>query len=78
MASAILGGGAAYATVRARRGGSRSLSRSLMVAAAAMFMLLTASVGANIYQYVAQTNERQARLESTLLRPTRAPGRSAQ
>ena len=74
LASAILGGGAAYATVRARRSGSQGLSRSLMVAAAAMFVLLVVSVGFNIYQYVEQKNERQARLEETLLRPARMPG----
>ncbi len=73
LLSAILGGGAAYATLQARRSGAQRGSRSLMVAAAAMFLLLTASVAANVYQYVAQTNERQERLESTLLRPSRAP-----
>ncbi len=73
LASAILGGGAAYATLQSRQRGAPRGSRSLMVAAAAMFLLLTASVAANLYQYVAQTNERQERLESTLLRPTRAP-----
>ena len=74
LASALLGGGAAYATVRARRGDSQSLSRALMIGAAAMFVLLAVSVGANIYQYVGQANERQARLEETLLRPTHMPG----
>ena len=46
LASAILGGGAAYATLQSRQRGAPRGSRSLMVAAAAMFLLLTASVGA--------------------------------
>ena len=73
LGSAILGGGAAYATVRARRGGSNSASRGIIAAAAGAFVLLILSAGFNVYQYVEQKNERQARLESTLLRPTRAP-----
>ena len=73
LASGILGGGAAYATVRARRDGSRALSRSMIAATTGMFVLLVTSVGFNIYQYVEQTNERQARIEDTLLRPSRAP-----
>ena len=64
LASAILGGGAAYATVRARRGGSQSLSRSMIVAAVVMFVLLVVSVGFNIYQYVEQKNERQLGLKA--------------
>ena len=35
--------------------------------------VLRSRSGFNIYQYVEQKNERQARLEQTLLRPTRAP-----
>lgn len=74
LASAILGGGAAYATMRSRRGGSQGLSRSLIAVAVGAFILLVASVGFNIYQYVEHKNERQARLEETLLRPARTPG----
>ena len=73
LASAILGGGAAYVTVKARQGNSRHLSRSLMVGTAVLFILLIAAVGFNVYQYVEHKNERQARIESTLLRPSRAP-----
>jgi rhodanese-related sulfurtransferase/membrane protein insertase Oxa1/YidC/SpoIIIJ/phosphohistidine swiveling domain-containing protein len=39
----------------------------------AAFVLFLISAGINVYQYVEHTNERQARLESTLLRPSRAP-----
>lgn len=73
LASALLGGGAAYATLRARRRGSKGVSRAMIAGAVAVFVLLVASVGINIYQYVDQKNERQARIESTLLRPSRAP-----
>jgi rhodanese-related sulfurtransferase len=34
---------------------------------------MTISIGVNIWQYVGHSNERQARLENTLLRPSRAP-----
>ena len=74
LASAVLGGGAAYATMRARRrGGSAEMSRGLLYTAVGLFAVLVVSIGINIWQYVAQTNARQARLESTLLRPSRAP-----
>jgi rhodanese-related sulfurtransferase/phosphohistidine swiveling domain-containing protein len=71
LASAVLGGGAVYASMRARRGGAPA--RGLMICAGCAFLLLVASVGFNIYQYVDYANARQERLESTLLRPTRAP-----
>src|SRR4029077_9906100 len=74
LGSAILGGGAAYATMRTRwRGGASEMSRGPMYAAVGLFAVLVVSIVINIWQYVAQTNERQARLESTLLRPSRAP-----
>ena len=73
LASAVLGGGAAYASVRARRNGSRDLSRGIIAAAIGVPVLLIISVSINVYQYVEYKNERQARIESTLLRPTRAP-----
>lgn len=70
LASAVLGGGAAYATMRVRsRGGSEKMSRSLAFAALGMFVLLVASIGINIYQYVTDFNARQERLEATLTRP---------
>ena len=73
LASAVLGGGAAYASVRVCRNGSRELSRGIIAAAIGVPVLLIISVSINVYQYVEYKNERQARLESTLLRPTRAP-----
>ena len=72
LGSAVLGGGAAYATLRARRGGSNTGSRGMMVAGSSAFVLLILSAGFNVYQYVEQKNERQVRLESTLMRPTHA------
>src|SRR5689334_19588993 len=70
LASAILGGGAAYATMRARRrGGSAEMSRGLLYTAVGMFALFAISVGINIYQYVTDANARQARLEGALSRP---------
>jgi hypothetical protein len=75
LASAILGGGAAYATMRSRRNGSTVVSRGTFGLAVGLLILLIVSGGFNIYQYLGLTNNRQARLESTLLRPSRAPQR---
>jgi rhodanese-related sulfurtransferase/membrane protein insertase Oxa1/YidC/SpoIIIJ/phosphohistidine swiveling domain-containing protein len=70
LASAVLGGGAAFATMRVRRrGGSAEMSRGLLYTAVGMFALLAVSVGVNIYQYVSNANARQARLEGALSRP---------
>src|SRR5260221_3765164 len=70
LASAVLGGGAAYATMRARRrGGSAEMSRGLLYTSIALFAVLAISVGVNIYQYVTDSNARQERLEATLTRP---------
>ncbi|MBN8964063.1 MAG: hypothetical protein J0H89_01490, partial [Rhizobiales bacterium] len=69
LASAVLGGGAAYATMRARRGGSAKMSRGLIYVALGLFVLLTVSIGANVYQYVVDANARQERLEGSLVRP---------
>ena len=70
LASAVLGGGAAYATMRVRkRGGSAEMSRGLLYVAVGMFALLAVSIGINIYQYVTNANAQQARLEGALARP---------
>jgi rhodanese-related sulfurtransferase/membrane protein insertase Oxa1/YidC/SpoIIIJ/phosphohistidine swiveling domain-containing protein len=70
LASAALGGGAAYATMRVRsHGGSAAMSQGLLYTAAGLFVLLAGSIGFNIYQYVTDSNARQARLEATLTRP---------
>ena len=74
LGSALLGGGAVYATSRARRNGSRLAIRTFQLAAAAMLILLCGSIGLNVYQYVERNGERQARLEETLVRPARTPG----
>src|SRR3569623_1203343 len=51
LASAVLGGGAAYATMRVRRGGgSAELSRGLLYTAGGLFAVLVVSIGVNIYQ----------------------------
>ena len=74
LASAVLGGGAVFATMRTRkRGGPAAMSRGLLTIAAGLFVAMTISIGINVWQYVGQINERQARLENTLLRPSRAP-----
>ena len=53
LASAVLGGGAAYATMRARRrGGSAEMSRGLLYTAVGLFAVLAVSIGVNIWQYV--------------------------
>ncbi|AMN43849.1 PEP/pyruvate-binding domain-containing protein [Rhodoplanes sp. Z2-YC6860] len=79
LASAILGGGAAYATMRVRRrGGSAEMSRGLLYTAGGLFAVLVVSIGVNIYQYVTDSNARQARLEATLTKamPKGAGGKS--
>ncbi|MBX9828014.1 MAG: hypothetical protein K2Y27_23840, partial [Xanthobacteraceae bacterium] len=73
LASAVLGGGAAYATIRAGRNGSAAMSRGLLYTSAVMFVVLIASVSVNIYQYVTESNARQERLEATLNRPVQRP-----
>src|SRR5665213_31304 len=70
LASAVLGGGAAYATMRAKkRGGSAQMSRGLLYTAGGLFLVMCVSIGFNIYQYVTDANARQARLEGTLTMP---------
>src|SRR5258707_10210290 len=70
LASAVLGGGAALATMRARRrGGSAAMSRGLLYTTLGLFAAMTISIGVNIWQYVTDANARQERLEATLTRP---------
>src|ERR1044071_5763069 len=57
LASAVLGGGAAYATMRARRrGGSAEMSRGLLYTALGLFVAMCVSIGVNIWQYVTESN----------------------
>src|SRR5471030_833198 len=78
LASAVLGGGAAYATMRARkRGGSAEMSRGLIYTALGLFVAMTVSIGINIWQYVTDANARQERLEATLTRPMPKSGGTA-
>src|SRR6201989_3017755 len=74
LASTILGGGAVYATARARRQGARLGARAFQLIAAGIFVLLCGSIGFNVYQSVDHAHERQSRLEETLIRPLRVPG----
>ena len=76
LASALIGGGATLAALRMRgRGrGQATPSRWLFAVLAGVVVLLITSVGFNIYQYVGKKNERQARLEQTLLRQATTPG----
>jgi rhodanese-related sulfurtransferase/phosphohistidine swiveling domain-containing protein len=74
LASAFIGGGAAIVAMRARGTGVARTTRALIAVTAAAVVLLITSVGFNIYQYVDQRNERQARLQDTILRPSRTPG----
>ena len=67
LGSALLGGGAAVATMRMRARGARTRT-SLAVLVGALVLLL-ASLGLNIYQHVSHAGEKQARLEATLMRP---------
>lgn len=67
LGSALLGGGAAVATMRARARGAQARS-SLAILVGAL-VLLAASAGLNVYQYTSNSADKQARLESTLVRP---------
>jgi rhodanese-related sulfurtransferase/membrane protein insertase Oxa1/YidC/SpoIIIJ/phosphohistidine swiveling domain-containing protein len=69
LGSAVLGGGAAYATMRAHRNGSARMSRALLYTTAGLAAVLVISISVNVYQYVAGANARQERLEATLTRP---------
>jgi rhodanese-related sulfurtransferase/membrane protein insertase Oxa1/YidC/SpoIIIJ/phosphohistidine swiveling domain-containing protein len=69
LGSAVLGGGAAYATMRAHRNGSARMSRALLYTTAGLAAVLVISISINVYQYVAEVNARQERLEATLTRP---------
>src|SRR5690349_16198117 len=72
LGSALLGGGAAVATMRMRaRGAQTRTSFAVLVGA---LVVLVASLGLNIYQYVSHSAEKQARLEATLMRPMPSMG----
>jgi rhodanese-related sulfurtransferase/membrane protein insertase Oxa1/YidC/SpoIIIJ/phosphohistidine swiveling domain-containing protein len=74
LASAILGGGAAYAATRSRRNGLRIVSPIFVTGTIISIVLFCASLAFNIHQHLEQSKERQARLEETLSRPFRTPG----
>jgi rhodanese-related sulfurtransferase/membrane protein insertase Oxa1/YidC/SpoIIIJ len=74
LGSALLGGGAAVATLRMRSGGAPGLTRRFVAIAIAGFVLLIASVAFNLYQFVGARGERLARLQDTLLRQATTPG----
>jgi phosphoenolpyruvate synthase/pyruvate phosphate dikinase/rhodanese-related sulfurtransferase/membrane protein insertase Oxa1/YidC/SpoIIIJ len=75
LASAVLGGGAAYATMQFRnhKRGSGNVARGLLYLSAGLFAVLAVSIGVNIWQYVYRANLRQMRLETTLTRPMPKP-----
>jgi rhodanese-related sulfurtransferase/membrane protein insertase Oxa1/YidC/SpoIIIJ/phosphohistidine swiveling domain-containing protein len=67
LGSALLGGGAAVATMRMRaRGAQARTTFAIMVGA---LVVLAVSIGLNVYQYVSYRADKQARLEATLTRP---------
>jgi rifampicin phosphotransferase len=74
LASALIGGGAAISAMRARGADGGKTSRPPIGLLVTTVVVLMGSVGFNIYQFVDRKNERQARLEETLLRPSRTPG----
>ena len=68
IVSAMIGGGAAVAGMRATANGRANRIVRLIAAGAALFLGL--SLAGNYYQYSTQRSERQARLESAITRPT--------
>jgi rifampicin phosphotransferase len=67
LGSALLGGGAAVATMRARSRGAQS--STVFAVAIGALIVLVAAIGLNIYQYASYSAEKNARLEATLTRP---------
>src|SRR5260370_52758 len=75
LASAILGGGGAvYATARARRYGWRVVSRGFVTGTIVLLVLFCGSLAFNNYQHLEQASEQNAGLKETLSRPSRTPG----
>jgi rifampicin phosphotransferase len=66
LGSALLGGGAAVATMRMRARGAQT--RTALAVLLGALVVLVASLGLNVYQYVSYAAEKQARLEGTLTR----------
>ena len=69
LASAVLGGGAAYATCGRAGTAARRCRGRFSTPRPALFAVLVVSISVNIYQYVTEANARQERLEATLTRP---------
>jgi rifampicin phosphotransferase len=75
LLTAVLGGGALFAGARAARAGATAgrprIATSVIIGA---IVFLGASLLGNWYQYSQTRQDKQARLEATLLRPARTPG----
>jgi membrane protein insertase Oxa1/YidC/SpoIIIJ/rhodanese-related sulfurtransferase/phosphohistidine swiveling domain-containing protein len=67
LGSALLGGGAAVATMRMRARGAQTRTAFAILIGA--LVVLVASLGLNVYQYTSYAAEKQTRLEATLMRP---------
>lgn len=75
IGAASIGGVAALGFgMSARRGGNARATKRLMIFAFAMLVIALGSLVGNVYQYQNYNQERQERLEATLLRPSRDPG----
>jgi rhodanese-related sulfurtransferase/membrane protein insertase Oxa1/YidC/SpoIIIJ/phosphohistidine swiveling domain-containing protein len=67
LGSALLGGGAAVATMRLRARGAQT--RTTFAVLVGALLVLAVSLGLNVYQYLTNGADKQARLEATLTRP---------
>src|SRR5215475_13376206 len=67
LGSALLGGGAAVATMRMRARGAQARTTFAILVGA--LVVLVVSLGLNVYQYISAAAAKQARLEATLIRP---------
>ena len=74
LVAALLGGGTAMALRRGRRGDQRRNSAAQLRVTLALLALAGLLGGLNVAQWSSHRAERQARLESTLARPSRLPG----
>jgi rifampicin phosphotransferase len=74
IGTALLGGAAAVAGLRAGVAGNERRSKLTIRIAIGLFIALLVAISLNVYQFTGKRAERLARLEETLLRPATTPG----
>jgi rifampicin phosphotransferase len=74
IGTALLGGAATIAGLRAGVAGNERRSKLTIRIAVGLFIALLVAISLNVYQFTGKRAERLARLEETLLRPATTPG----